>query len=128
MVEQQDGAAVGRKLAGDQVEQRGRAGAVGPDDEPPFAGLDRQADIGGDAQAPERLAQGVDLEGTHDGGSGTLRSTLALPRSRNARHPMRHRRTEPGTTPSGIQAMMETTVTPTPQVPRSTSTHTKVFL
>jgi hypothetical protein len=56
-VEQGDRAPVGAKLAGDQVEERGLAGAVGADDEPALAGLDRQVDVGGDAQAAERLRQ-----------------------------------------------------------------------
>ena len=52
-----DRAAVGRDLAGDQVEQRGLAGAVGADDQPPLARLDDEIDVGGDAQAAERFAE-----------------------------------------------------------------------
>jgi len=57
LVEQSDRAAVGRELARDQVEERGLAGAVGADDEPALAGLDRQVDARRDAQSAERLAE-----------------------------------------------------------------------
>ena len=64
-VEQPDRAAVGRELAGDQVEQRGLAGAVRADDQPPLARLDGEVDAAGDAQAAERFAQAVDGERGH---------------------------------------------------------------
>jgi hypothetical protein len=56
-VEQADRAGVGPKLAGDEVEERGLAGPVGADDEPPLTGLDDQVDVGRDAQAAERLRE-----------------------------------------------------------------------
>jgi len=59
-VEQGDRAAVGAKLAGDQVEERGLSGPVGADDETALTGLDRQVDAGGDAQPAERLREIAD--------------------------------------------------------------------
>src|SRR5262249_34368860 len=58
--EQRDGAAIRRELAGDEVEQRRLAGAVGADDEPALARIHDEVYAGGDAQAAERL-----VEGTH---------------------------------------------------------------
>jgi hypothetical protein len=62
LVEQGDRAAVGGQLAGDQVEERGLAGAVGADDEPALAGLDEQVDVGRDTQPAERLRQLADRQ------------------------------------------------------------------
>jgi hypothetical protein len=53
---QLDRAAIGEKLTGDQIEQRGLAGAVRADDQPALARLDFQIDVGVDAQAAERFA------------------------------------------------------------------------
>ena len=49
VAEQLDRAAVGREFAGDQVEQRGLAGAVRADDQPPLARRDVEIDVAGDA-------------------------------------------------------------------------------
>jgi hypothetical protein len=58
---EQDPAAVGSRVAGDQVEQRGLAGAVGADDAEDFAFLDLEGDILVGADAAESLAQMLDL-------------------------------------------------------------------
>ena len=72
---------VGRDLAGDEIEQRGLAGAVGADDQAPLARLDREVDIGGDAQAAERLAQVIDGERGHGGafGAGVFGGLAGVP-------------------------------------------------
>src|SRR5258706_16339778 len=98
-------AAVRRELPGDEVEQRGLAGAVRADDEPPLARLDVEIDVGGDAQAAERLAELVDGERAHGFGSALPAMTM-LRRLRNARQPCRHSRAVPGTRPSGIRMTM----------------------
>ena len=59
---QRDGAAVGREQAGDQIEQRGLAGAVRPDQGVDFAGADLQARIGHGANAAEGLRDAAHLE------------------------------------------------------------------
>src|SRR4029079_14684906 len=92
---------------GDQVEQRGLAGAVRANDQPPLAGLDAEIDVGGDAQAPERLAQPADGQRGHGLGSALGASTTPR-RRRNARRPSRHSRTVPGTSPSGIRMTIAT--------------------
>ena len=86
--------AVGRQLAGDEIEQRGLAGAVRPDDQPTLTRLDFQIDVGGDAQAAERFAQALDGKRGHGFGSATggqpLRTAHRPPRRarqpRHARH------------------------------------------
>src|SRR2546421_3219840 len=65
-----DRTAVGRDLPRDQVEERGLAGAVGADDQPPLADRDVEIDACGDTQAAESLAQGSDSEGGHGARSG----------------------------------------------------------
>jgi len=49
-----DGAGIGRVKARDQVEQRGLAGAVRPDQGVDFAGADREAGMGDGADAAQR--------------------------------------------------------------------------
>ena len=94
--EQRDRAAVGRDLAGDQVEQRGLAGAVRADDQAPLAGLDREVDVGGDAQAAEGLAQRFDGERGH---------ALRSPAGRSAARPFSRARTRlPGRAPQPHRA------------------------
>src|SRR5690242_16913574 len=96
------GAAVGAGLARDQAEERGLAGAVGPNDEPPLAGLDSEAHVGADAQPAERSGKPADLERDH-------RAASARP---NRRKLQRQRRCEPGTRPSGISTLMATKIAP----------------
>src|SRR4029079_2174839 len=92
LAQQVNRARVRRELAGDQIEQGGLARAVRADDEPPFARLDLEIDIGGDTQAAERLAELVDDERAHGLGSALSAMTMLL-RRRIARHPCRHSRT-----------------------------------
>src|SRR6204780_2521951 len=65
LAERRDRAAIGPHLAGDQVEERGLAGAVGADDEAAFAGLDAQADRAGYAQAAEGFVEIADDQRAH---------------------------------------------------------------
>jgi hypothetical protein len=51
--EQRDRAGIRPQFAGDEIEQCGFAGAVRADDQAALAGIDRQVDIAGDAQAAE---------------------------------------------------------------------------
>src|ERR1043166_2883961 len=118
-IEQTDRSAVGRKLPGNEVEQGRLAGAVGTDDQPPFPGLDAQVDVGGDAQALERLAQLVDGERGHGLRSPTGRTGAPFNRVCSACQPHRHSRTVPGTSPSGMKLMMMTKTTPSTRFQRS---------
>ena len=56
------GAGIGRERAGDQVEQRGLAGAVRTDDAERLAGLDGEIDAVGDHQRAEGLADALELQ------------------------------------------------------------------
>src|SRR5581483_5853836 len=56
-----------REVAGDQVEQRRLAGAVGPDDAGDRALGDREGDLADRRQAAEVLGQVADLEQAHAG-------------------------------------------------------------
>src|SRR5437868_9553825 len=118
--EQRDRAAVGRDLAGDQIEQRGLTGAIGTDDQPPLARRDIEIDVRGHAQTAERLVQTIDAERGHGGGAPTLPRTGELLRSRNARQPIFQMRTDPGTKPSGMKVMMATKITPSTRFTRCT--------
>src|SRR5262245_1032904 len=126
--EQQDRSAVGGELAGDQVEQRGLAGAVRADDQPPLPGLDGKRDVGGDAQAVERFAQPTDGERGHGWRSSTGGLSLELARARSAFSPQRASRTEPGTSPSGMKLMMATKITPSTRFQRSMYALTTFFI
>src|SRR5205085_4776158 len=102
-----DAAAVSRDLAGDQIEQRRLARPIGADDQPPLAGLDGEAHVAGDAQPTKGFAELFDAQRRHDTGSASL-SEPGRVRSRNARQPSFHSRTEPGTSPSGMNLTMST--------------------
>src|SRR4029434_10934816 len=65
LLEQPDRAGVGRYLAGDQVEQRGLAGAIGPDDQSAISVRARKIDVGGDPQAAKVFAKIADAERGH---------------------------------------------------------------
>src|SRR4051812_1118119 len=60
--EQSDLSGIGTQLAGDLVEQRGLAGAVGADDQMPLARADRHRDVLRHRQPAERLVQMDDLQ------------------------------------------------------------------
>ena len=60
--EQPDRAGVGGEIAGDQVEQRGLAGAVRADDQAPLARHDRERHVPGGRQAAEALLEMRDFE------------------------------------------------------------------
>src|SRR5262249_41925228 len=131
--EQADGAGVGAQLAGDQVEERGLAGAVGADDQPPLAGLDAHVHVTGDAQPAERLLQAAELERAH--GPSPAPPPMALPvplpcgtaasaagpprRGHQRRTAQRHSRREPGTSPSGMKTTMTTKIAPSTKFQRS---------
>ncbi len=123
-VEQLDRAAVGKKLAGDEIEQRGLAGAVRPDDQPALARLDFQIDVGGDAQAAERFAQALDGKRGHGFGSTAgaagcvTGTTFFVPLI--ARHAERDSRAMPGTRPSGMNTTMATKMAPSMKFQRTT--------
>src|SRR5664280_1549100 len=121
--EQMDRAFVGRDLAGDQIEQRGLAGAVGADDQPAFARLDIEIDIAGDAQAAERFTQAADGERAHGlpSGAGALAGAFIL------RQASRHSRALPGTRPSGIKMTMATKMAPSRKFQRSRKPLTTVL-
>jgi hypothetical protein len=60
--EQPDRAGVGGEIAGDQVEQRGLAGAIRADDQAPLARHDRQRHVPGGGQAAEAFLEMRDFE------------------------------------------------------------------
>src|ERR1035437_6409198 len=117
MPEQMDRAAVGRDLAGDQVEQRGLAGAIGADDQPPLARLDIEIDVAGHLQTAECFAQSCDGERAH--GAGSVLAGMTPSRGESLRHAVRHSRTEPGTRPSGMKVMISTKMTPSTRFQRT---------
>src|SRR5262249_44298282 len=59
---EQNAPGIGRELAGQLSDQRGLAGAVGPDQRVGLAAADAERDIVGRNQRAERLAQVLDLE------------------------------------------------------------------
>ena len=117
--EQGNRAAVGCDLAGNQVEERGLAGAVGTNNQAPLARFHDQFDIGGDAQAAERLAQRFDGQRAHGLRSLAGRATHPLSRARTDCDAARHSRTEPGTRPSGMKLMIKMKITPSTRFQRS---------
>src|SRR5262245_64110088 len=132
--EQADGARVGPQFAGDQVEERGLAGAVRADDQPPLAGLDAHVHVAGDAQPAERLPQAAELERAHAPSPVPLPMALPVPlpcgtaaiaagparRGHQRRTTQRHSRREPGTSPSGMKTTMATKIAPSTKFQRST--------
>src|SRR5215470_7719100 len=116
--EQRDRSRVGCEFSGDQIEQRGFAGAVRTDDESPLAGLDRKVDALGDAKAAERFRQSGDGQRRHGGAPGVgLRAGRSTRQRRRAKPQIR---TEPGTNPSGMKLMMATKMTPSTRFQRTT--------
>ena len=96
---------------------------------------DVEIDVGGDAQAAERLAERVTASAVMGLRSGwrdgvrplasqrraqcvTVRARGLTPTSQRC-HPVRHSRTEPGTSPSGMKLMMRMKMTPSTRFQRS---------
>src|SRR5580700_7869639 len=123
-VEQLDRAGVGKQLAGNEIEQRGLAGAVRADDQPALARLDFETDVGGDAQAAERFTQALDGKRGHGFGSAAgaagcvTGTTFFAPLI--ARHAERDSRAMPGTRPSGMNTTMATKMAPSMKFQRTT--------
>ena len=92
--EKLDRAGVARQVAGQQVEERGLAGAVGADDEAPLPRLNAQGNIRDRRQAAEGLLQVLDTKRFHN---------LFVP----------------GTTPSGMNTTMNTKTKPSSMFQRS---------
>src|SRR5262245_22826183 len=106
LAEQRHRAAVGRNLAGDLVEERGLAGAVGADDQAALAGRDHKVDAVRDTQPSERLVEAGDGKRGHEIRSSVRCATAPGTRARVQPQAARARRTEPGTRPSGMKLMM----------------------
>src|SRR5215469_13344032 len=98
--EKRDRATVRPELAGDEIEERRLAGAVGPDDQTALAALDREVHTTGDAQAAKELGEAAQLERRH----GALPSGAAGRLARSAARPCRQSRATPGTRPSGMKS------------------------
>src|SRR5262249_46351892 len=113
------------QFACDQVEKRGLAGAVRPDDQTAFARFDTEVDAVRDAQAAERLAQGRDSQRVHGFASAPL-DTLTVPLWR-LRQIIRNKRALPGTSPSGIKITMATKMAPSRKFQRSMKPLTTVL-
>ena len=118
--EQSDGAGIRQQFAGDQIEQGGLAGAVRADDQPTFPRRDREVDLRGDVQAPERLAQGADGERAHGFGSASDIGRAAVSGRRSERQAERASRAAPGTRPSGMNTTIATKMAPSRKFQRST--------
>ena len=117
LAEQLHRTGIGGQIAGDEIEQRGLAGAVRADDQPAFARHHLQRDIPGRRQAAETLVQAVDDErGRHSAGSAAGAGVFGLlrfaKRSQSAR--------KPGTSPSGMKMMTAMKVAPSRVFQRST--------
>src|SRR5665213_161853 len=118
-------AAVGRQFAGDEIEQRGFAGTVRANDQPPFARLDIQVDAARDTQAAEGFVETADGERAHAGVSVLAVALTAGVRLRKAN---RHSRALPGTSPSGIKMTMATKMAPSRKFQRSMKPDTTVLM
>src|SRR5664279_5212129 len=127
LAEQPDRAAVGRDLAGDQVEQRGLAGAIGADDQPPLARLNIEIDAAGDMQPAEGFGEACDGEGGHGGGPRLSPAATAPGFGFICRHASRQSRAVPGTRPSGIRMTMATKIAPSRKFQRSMKPETTVL-
>src|SRR3974390_883912 len=114
---------VGRDFASDQVEQRGLAGHVRADDQPPLARRDIEIDVIGDVQAAERLAEAREGERAH----GLASVATTLPGKLFFRHISCHSRALPGTRPSGIIMTIATKIAPSRKFQRSMKPLTTVL-
>src|SRR5665213_2450847 len=112
LTEQRHRAAIGAQLAGDQVEQRRLAGAVGTDDEAALARRDGEIDAARDAEAAERLLELSDRQRGHGRASSAARAARPLNRRRTSR-------VVPGTKPSGMKMTMATKIAPSSMFQRS---------
>src|SRR5215472_11881222 len=110
LAEQLDQSGIGSQLSGNKVEQRCLARPVGANDQPALSGRDVQIDIGRHVQTAERLAKSLDGEGAHGFASAPPATTVSL--CLRLRHARRHRRTLPGTSPSGMRMTMATKIAP----------------
>src|SRR6266851_4175404 len=97
---QDDVSGIARQVAGDQVEERGLAGAVGADDQAPLARRHLERDIADGRQAAERFPQVLEAKRSH---------SLFTP----------------GTTPSGMNTTMRTKTKPSSMFQRSTYAETQ---
>ena len=55
-------AGIGRKHSGDEIDQGGFTGTIGPDQTHTFASIQLQGHVAGDMQAAKRFAQTADVE------------------------------------------------------------------
>src|SRR3989442_110801 len=86
---QEDVSGIPRQVAGDQVEERGLAGAVRADDEAPLARRHLERDVVDGRKATKRLSQVLEVKrshslftpGTTPSGMNTTISTKTKPRS-----------------------------------------------
>src|SRR6185312_12267158 len=113
LAEEDDAAAIGAQLAGNEIEERRLARAVRPDDQAPLAGFDGEIDMARDAQAAKGLLDAFQLERGH-GRPSTGRSGRL-----SALQPRRRSRADPGTKPSGMKRTMRTKTAPSARFQRS---------
>src|ERR1700739_1924288 len=107
-----------RDLAGHQVEQRGLARAVWPDNQAAFAWFDIEVDVAGDAQSTEGFGEPVDDQSAHCRGPAVIgKFALVLARVRQIALVSR---TTPGTRPSGMNTTIATKIAPSMKFQRST--------
>src|SRR5258708_32845616 len=91
---ERDGPRVTRKIDGQQIEERGLARTVGPDDQAPLARRHGERDIGDRRQAAEGLLQVLETKRFHS-------------------------LWNPGTTPSGMKTTIRTKTKPSSMFQRS---------
>src|SRR5262249_14168254 len=114
------GAGMGGGVAGDGVERRGLAGAVGSDDQPPLARHDAERDVFRRRQAAEALAQMRDLERGRRHCAGSEAAPPAALRALKRFCNRRHACVQPGTRPYGMNMITTTKMTPSSVFQRST--------
>src|SRR5690242_7266149 len=112
LVEKRHRAGVGFEFAGDEIEQRRLAGAVGADDQAPLARRNDEIEAAGDAQTAEGFLELMDRQRGHgvwprEVGSAAVAGVLARALSKR-----RMSRVVPGTKPSGMKITIATKIAP----------------
>src|SRR4051794_36208171 len=103
-----------REVARDEIEERGLAGAVGPEQQPPFSSRNTHRDIADGRQPAEEAIKSGDLQNRcrHRAGSLAMEGASAALSARGRLLKERTQRVMPGTRPSGMNKTITTKMTP----------------
>src|SRR6185437_2702396 len=115
LVKQRHRAGIGFELAGDEIEQRRLAGAVGTDDQTPLARREFEIEAAGDTQAAEGFFEFMDRQRGHGAGFSSVDRTVAGAVADFLPRPLMNSRKScpvPGTRPSGMNMTMATKIAP----------------